>query len=196
MRRLLCAVALVALAATLTSCAIPTQSSPNTIANSKVPFNLMDKHPPTTSTTQPNTSSYVPVKVYLLDSTSALTPAQRFVPPPAPLIAVLRALLVGPTSSETASGITTAIPSNVEVLGVSSQSGVVTVNLNSAFEEITGPSTQLAVGQIVWTIANEVGWNTGVVFEIEGQRTDVPIANGSLVPGPVYYLQFFTPPPA
>ncbi len=40
------------------------------------------------------------------------------------------------------------------------------------------------------TIVNEVGLTTGVIFEIAGQRTDVPIANGSQVAGPVYLLQF------
>ena len=70
------------------------------------------------------------------------------------------------------------------MLGVSTQPGnIVTVNLNSAFGEITGPNTELAVGQIVWTVANEVGLTTGVVFEIDGLRTSVPIANGSLVAG-------------
>ena len=84
------------------------------------------------------------------------------------------------------------------VLGVSTQPGnIVIVNLNSAFGEITGTNTELAVGQIVWTVTNEVGPTTGVVFEIEGQRTSVPIANGSLVPGPVYLLAVLaTPPPA
>ena len=41
------------------------------------------------------------------------------------------------------------------------------------------------------TVANEVGPGTGVIFEIDGQRTSVPIANGSLVAGPVYLLEFF-----
>ena len=56
--------------------------------------------------------------------------------------------------------------------------------------------SELAVGQIVWTVTNEVGPTTGVVFEIEGQRISVPIANGSLVAGPVYLLQFLSVPPA
>ena len=149
----------------------------------------MDPHPPTTTTTQP--ISYVPVKVFFLDVSDHLVPAQRFVPPPAPLIAIIRSLLQGVTSGETADNISTAIPSNVSVLGVSMSPGnLVTVNLNSAFSEITGTNTELAVGQIVSTVTNEVGPETGVMFEIEGQRTEVPIANGSLVAGPVYLLEF------
>lgn len=196
MRRPLLVAALLALAVAAAGCAIPTQGSPSTISNSKVPFNLMDPHPPTTTTTQPSASSYVPVKVYFLTATDQLVAAPRVVPPPAPLIAVIRALLGGVTRSETAENLSTAIPSNVTVLSVSTQPGnIVTVNLNSAFEEISAPNTELAVVQIVWTVTNEVGPTTGIVFEIEGQQTSVPIANGSLVTGPVYLLQFFNPAP-
>jgi spore germination protein GerM len=189
-RRPLLFAALLTLALTATACAIPTQGHPSTISNSKVPFNLMDPHPPTTTTTAPNNASFVSVKVFFLQGTNFVT-AVRYVPPPAPLIAVVRALLRGVTSGETTAGMSTAIPSNVSVLSVSPPTaGLVTVNLTSAFGEITGTNTELAVGQIVWTVATEVGPSTGVIFEIEGQRTQVPITNGSLVPGPVYALNF------
>ena len=65
-----------------------------------------------------------------------------------------------------------------------------TVNMNAAFGAITGNSIELAVAQIVATVATENGLNTGVLFEIDGQRTSVPIANGSQVTGPVYLLEF------
>jgi len=195
-RRSLLVAVLLALAVATAGCAIPTQGTPNTISKSKVPFNLMDPHPPTTTTTQPNLATYVPIKVYFLDPSDQLVAASRVAAPPAPLIAIIRALLSGPTASETTNDISTAIPSNVRVLSVSQQPGnIVVVNLNAAFGEITGINTQLAVGQIVATVANEVGpTTTGVVFEIEGQRISVPIANGSVVAGPVYLVQFLTPP--
>jgi spore germination protein GerM len=190
-RRRLLAATLVPLAVVLAGCAIPTQGSPSTIASSKVPFNLLDPHPPTTTTTQPNASSYVPKNVFFLNTADQLVPAQRLVAPPAPLIAIVRALLAGPTTSDAAAGLSTAIPSNVTVLDVSTQPGnIVTVNMNSAFGEITGTNAELAVGQIVATVANEVGLGTGVEFEIEGQHEEVPIANGSLVAGPVYLIEF------
>ena len=49
-------------------CAIPTQGSPSAIPSSRVPFHLLDPHPPTTTTTQPKPSSYVGVKVYFLNT--------------------------------------------------------------------------------------------------------------------------------
>ena len=67
---------------------------------------------------------------------------------------------------------------------------VVTVNFNDAFGQITGTATEQAVAQVVATVATETGVGTGVVFEIEGQRTSVPVSNGSLVAGPVYLLDF------
>jgi len=42
----------------------------------------------------------------------------------------------------------------------------------------------------VATVAAETGAGTGVLFEIEGQHTSVPVANGSEVAGPVYLLDF------
>lgn len=195
MRRSLLAAGLVVLGIVAAGCAIPTQGSPSVIASSKVPSHLLDPHPPTTTTTQPN--AFVPVKVYFVNTSDQFVQATRYVAPPAPLIAVVRALLGGVTKGETAENISTAIPSDVTVLGVSTQPGnVVTVNLNNVFGEITGPDSELAVGQIVWTVTNEVGPTTGVVFEIEGQRISVPIANGSLVAGPVYLLQFLSVAPA
>jgi spore germination protein GerM len=175
----------------LAACAIPTQSAPNTLAPSKVPFDLLDPHPPNTTTTQPKLSSYVPVKVYFLTTNEQLTPVQRYVPPPAPLSAVVDSMLAGPSTLETAQGIATAIPSDVSALSVTQpQNNVVTVNMNTAFGEITGTNAELAVAQIVSTIAAEAGPSTGVIFEIEGERTSVPIANGSEVAGPVYLLDF------
>ena len=69
---------------------------------------------------------------------------------------------------------------------------VVVVNMNSAFGQITGTDLSLAVGQIVATVAAAKGTGTGVVFEIDGQRTAVPIANGTEVSGPVYLIQFLS----
>ena len=199
-RRRLRGVALVplaALAALATGCAIPTQGSPSAIASSRVPFNLLDPHPTTTTTTQPKPSSYVGVKVYFLnaDANNALTPVDRLVSAPAPLEAIISALLVGPTSGDSAAGLTTAIPSDVTVISAGTTSpNVVTVNFNSAFAEINGTATEQAVSQVVSTVVNDVGLGTGVVFQIEGQRTPVPIANGSSVAGPVYLLQFLGAP--
>jgi len=189
-------VAALALAFVVTGCGIPTQSAPSALGRSKVPFNLLDPHPPTTTTTQPKPSSYVPVKVFYLSTNNQLAAVQRLVATPAPLVSVLDAMLAGPTQTETSQGLTTAIPSDVGVLSVSTpQSGIVVVDMNTAFGQITGNNSELAVAQIVATVATEAGLNTGVIFEIDGQRTSVPIANGQQVAGPVYLIEFLNTAP-
>jgi spore germination protein GerM len=190
--RLLGALALAGLV--VAGCAIPTQSRPSTIAPRNVPFRLLSPRSPTTSTTQPPLTSLVPVKIFLVSSSQQLQAVQRLILSPAPLTSVLASLVVGPTSSEAAAGTTTAIPSSVRVLSVSTFGGTVTVNFNSAFAQITGAATEQAVSQVVATVATQNGLGTGVVFEIEGVRTSVPTASGAEVLGPVYALQFVTVP--
>jgi spore germination protein GerM len=193
MRRGLAGLAVALLAVVATACAVPTQGAPSTMAPSKVPFDLLNPHPPTTTTTtQPKATSFVAVQVYFLNDTNALTPVQRFVSAPAPLMSVLGALLEGPSSSDP-QGITTAIPTDVRVLSaVTTQPGIVTVNMNAAFGAITGNGLEEAVAQIVATVVTDQGSNPGVLFEIDGQRTTVPIANGSQSEPntPVYLIEF------
>ncbi len=186
-RAALCAVVVVGLAAA--GCAIPTQRSPSAIPANHVPGGLLS---PTTTTTQPHVAE-VPVRVYLLGSAQQLVSVQRVVQVPAPLTSIITAMLGGPTGGEVAQGITTAIPDNVEVLSATTHGSVVTVNFNGAFGEIFGSNTELAVAQVVATIAAQnglAGLKTGVLFEIEGEPISVPIASGQQVQGPVTLAQF------
>ena len=186
-----------------TSCSIPTQGSPSAIPNSKVPFHLLDPHLPTTTTTQPKLSSLVPVKVYFIDyTTQQLTAEPRVVTSPAPLASIITAMLAGPSSAES-QNVYNAIPSDVTVLSATQTGNLVVVNMNTAFGQITGINAELAVAQIVATVANEIGFSSnnglgpGVILEIDGQRTSVPVATGSEVNGPVYLIQYLgTPGPA
>ena len=197
MRRRLATLAVLVVAILAAGCAIPTQGNPSTMPASKVPFHLLDPHLPTTTTTVPKPTSLVPVKVFFLNPSqnTALTPSPRVVAAPAPLTAIITSLLSGPTQADTAKGLVTAIPGNVAVLSTTTQGNIVTVNMNAAFGAITGTSIELAVGQIVATVASENGFDTGVLFEIDGQRVSVPIANGSQVNDPVYIVEFLTVAP-
>jgi spore germination protein GerM len=185
----------VPLAALAAGCAIPTQGSPSAIPSGRVPFHLLDPHPPTTTTTQPKPSSYVGVRVYFLNThaNDALTPTNRLVSAPAQLPAIITTLVTGPSSGDSAAGLTTAIPSDVAVISAAATSqNVVTVNFNTAFGQITGTATEQAVAQVVTTVVDNTSLATGVVFEINGTHTQVPIANGSQVAGPVYLLDVTT----
>jgi spore germination protein GerM len=178
-------------------CAIPTQGTPVSIAPSKVPFGLLNPHPSTTTTTLPKPSSLVSVKIFFLNSNAnnQLTAADRVLSVPAPLTAILSDLIAGPSSTEQNNGLITAIPNDVTVLSATTNGNIVTVNFNSAFGLIAGTATEEAVAQVVATVANAEGLGTGVIFQIDGVATSVPIANGSQVPGPVYLLQFLNGAP-
>ncbi len=109
---------------------------------------------------------------------------------------IITALVTGPTSGDSAAGLATAIPGDVVVLSAATTApNMVTVNFNDAFGQIAGTATEQAVAQVVATVANEDGPGTGVIFEINGQRTSVPIANGSQVAGPVYLIAFLNVAP-
>ena len=91
----------------------------------------------------------------------------------------------GPSSGDSAAGLTTAIPSDVVVISAAETSqNVVTVNFSTAFGQITGTATEQAVAEVVTTVVNEIGPGTGLVFEINGTHINVPVANGSSVAGP------------
>jgi hypothetical protein len=170
-------------------CGIPTQGQPSAVPSNRVPEGLVSPTLPSTTTTQPRTA--VNVTIYLLSSTGGLVSRQRVVQVPAPLKSVLTALFAGPDQSEAQLFIGTAIPTDVSVIGVRTEDSVVTVNLNGAFGQIIGSNTELAVAQVVATVVAQSGSNsTGVIFEIDGEQTEVPVASGAQVSGPVYLLQF------
>jgi spore germination protein GerM len=175
----------------LAACGIPTQQVPSSISPSRVPIGLTNPAGAGTPPTQPNAKSEVRVTISLLDSDNALAPVYRYVQVPAPLDAILTAMLGGPTQNEENDGLYTAIPSDVAVLSVPPPQGsVVTINFNDAFGQITGADAELAVAQVVATV---VAWKgkpgTSVLFEIDGQPTSVPTSSGAQVSGPVFLWQ-------
>src|SRR6202042_3638974 len=95
--RLSAAVVVAVLGCALAGCAIPTQGAPQTIPASKVPHSLLDPRLPTTTTTLPNPSSLVPVKVFFLNAANQLQPEGRVVQLPAALESILSSLMAGPS---------------------------------------------------------------------------------------------------
>jgi spore germination protein GerM len=188
-RSALCAALVGGLA--LAACGIPTQQQPSSISPDRVPLHLASPGGTGSTTSQPNAKFEVQVTIYLLSAKNTLTPVHRFVQVPAPLNSVITAMLGGPTQNEEDDGLYTAIPSDVAVLSVPPpQESVVTVNFNDAFGQITGADAELAVAQIVATVVTQQGkLDTGVLFEIDGQPTSVPVSSGEQVSGPIYLSQ-------
>jgi hypothetical protein len=186
-RRALCAVLVGGL--TLAACGIPTQQQPSSISPSRVPLGLASPGGAVTTTTQPTARSEVEVTIYLLNPSVQLVPRHRVVQVPAPLSSIITSMLAGPTQTEVADNLYTAIPNNVVVLSATPQGSVVTVNFNDAFGQITGGDAELAVAQVVATVVAQSKPGTSVLFEIDGQPTSVPISSGAQVSGPVFLWQ-------
>lgn len=179
-------------------CGLPTDSGPQAIPRAHVPFRLLSPSPPPTPTTTAPTSVLALVQVYLVGANQQPVAVGRYVPVRATLLSTLDALMDGPTTVEATGGYTTAIPPGTRVLSAvqaSTPSGTtVTVDFNESFGQVTGSAQVSAVEQVVFTVADQVGPDTGVVFEIRGNPIDVPTGNGVQVNGPVHALDFLPGP--
>lgn len=162
-------------------CGVPIDKGPTALSKSGVPFGLLaPSAPPSTTTTSP-TPVAVTVQIFLLTPQGKVTPVSRDVPFPAPLSAILGALVDGPTNTEADAGLQSAMPAQTQVLGAAVVGGVATVNLGGTFAQLVGQSQIDAVAQIVFT-ATALAGVTGVTFELNGQPVAVPTATGADVP--------------
>src|SRR3954469_2180520 len=82
--------------------------------------------------------------------------------------AAVNGLLAGPTDAETGRSISTAVPDGSQLLGLSIDGGVATVNLSSEFESGGGSASVLTrLGQLVYTLT-QFPTVKSVVIQIEG----------------------------
>jgi spore germination protein GerM len=182
------------LAIGLGGCGVPTSGSPRAISLSNLPV------APASTTTVPNSDDVRVTIVLLSASTSAPTPVYRFVAlKDDNLRTLLSALVSGPSAGETELGLTTAIPSTIQLFNVIpnppgtpgvAPSNPVIVNLSTGFLAINGPPVVLAVEQIVFTVGCDLTPTTRVLFEVDGDPIDVPIAAGTSVSAPVTSVDY------
>ncbi len=100
------AIALVA-GATVAACGVPTDAKPHPLPASAIPFDLLRRAWPATSSTSTTTPVGVPVRIFFLDAAGYLGPVNRNVaahPSGGELDAVMGALILGPTSVEADDG--------------------------------------------------------------------------------------------
>lgn len=180
-RRGLAVVAVVVVA----GCGVPNDTEPRALAPESVPFDLLA--PSTTTTTRPSPPAVVdePASVYLVDNDSGqLVEVKRPVPAPPSVRRALEELLQGPTETELARGLSSSIPSSTGLLDVQGPSaGIVTVDL-SDLSGIAGAGQRMALAQVVFTAtaADDVD---SVLFEFEGQPSEVPNAAGQSTSEPL-----------
>ena len=77
------------------------------------------------------------MQIYLIGPGGRLAPVARDVPVSAPdLATVIEALVAGPTDTETAAGLQTAVPPQTTVLGATIANGIATVDLGGTFAQL------------------------------------------------------------
>jgi hypothetical protein len=165
----------------LGACGIPVDAGPHALARDAVPFGLLQPSAPTTTTTTAPSPVSVTEQIFLIAADGHLVSAARDVPVPAPLTAVLAALVDGPTASEASSGLASAVPTQTTVLSAAVSGGVATVNLAGPFDQLVGQAQIQAVAQFVFTATAQPGIRA-VAFELAGQAVEVPVAGGAQVP--------------
>jgi hypothetical protein len=167
---------------TLAGCGVPVDRAPSALPRSGVPFDLLRRSPPSTTTTSAP-SPVEPVSIFLVASSGHLVAVARELPAAQEsLVTVLEALVRGPTNTEAAAGLSSAVPTQTTVLGaVIGTGGVVTVNLGGTFGQLVGQAQIEAVAQIVFTTTALPGVSS-VDFELSGQAVEVPVASGAEVP--------------
>jgi germination protein M len=99
--------------------------------------------------------------------------------------AALEALLDAPAPAEQASGIGSQVPTGTQLLGLSVDNGIATVDLTSEFESGGGSaSMNMRIAQVVYTLT-QFSTVKGVLFELDGQPVDVLGGEGVIVDHPV-----------
>ncbi len=99
--------------------------------------------------------------------------------------AAVNALLAGPSASEGARSITSAVPAGSQLLGITIADSVATVNLSKEFESGGGSaSVTTRLGQLVYTVT-QFPKVTSVVIQIEGETRTVFSSEGVVLDKPV-----------
>jgi spore germination protein GerM len=182
-------------------CGVGSTGGPSAIPKNQVPFHLLTRVVPTTTTTVAPVATAAVTVYFVEPGHQHLVAAPRAVPAPPSVRTVLEELLAGPTTAERATGVRTALTDAVHLLAVRPSvvkptTDTVTVDFNTAFGLISGTQQVLAVAQVVYTITSQAGRQIGIQFQIEGVTTDVPTATGAEVGGPVFYRQYESLTPA
>lgn len=123
------------------------------------------------------------VSIYLVRD-DRLVHVTRDLPSPAQLPDVLESLVSGETDPEDRAGLRSSIPIGTQVRGVTVEDGVARVDLSTDFAAVGGRQELLAVAQVVLTASGIEGVDA-VLFELEGNPTDVPTPSGALADHPV-----------
>jgi germination protein M len=121
----------------------------------------------TASTTAP-TLNRTTFRVYLLRNGQVAPVRSEVEPTRAVARAALEQLIAGPTADERAAGLTTDVPADAAVRGLTIADGTATVDLSREFTAAAEASISLRLAQVVFTLTQFPSVSS-VSFEVEGQ---------------------------
>lgn len=153
----------------IAGCGIPVDESPETFMLPDVGSDIDDF---------PAAGELAAAPLYLVGG-EGLVRVTRDLPDPIDARSLVESLLSGVTEPEDRSGLSSSIPSGTDLVGIDVADRIATVDLSADFATVGGQQEIRAVAQIVLTVTQLVGVD-GVVFQLDGVRTDVPTADGAL----------------
>jgi sporulation and spore germination protein len=161
-------------------CGIPTEDSATLARPADVPFDLLAEVPETTSSTVTSSGSSVTAQatIFLVQG-ERLAPVVRDVPSPPTGEVVLEALERGPTRSEAALGLRSALVGRDVMRSIGISGGIASVDLGPDFTDIVGRDQIMALAQIVSTVTGLAGVGR-VSFTLEGVPVGVPRGDGAV----------------
>jgi spore germination protein GerM len=184
--RLARAVALIAVAAVLAACGIDADSHPRDISGTRqqelAAIGRSNDQAPAGGS-----------RVFLVDGAGGQDPVLRAVAREVPsepdaligLSTLINALFEGPTASERARRLRTAIPAGTELIDADFEGpGTVSLDLSANILDASGDSLVAAVAQIVYTLG-QLDNIEGVQLKVEGEARQWPTGDGTLTSAPL-----------
>jgi hypothetical protein len=161
-------------------CGIPTEDTAILARSEDVPFDLMAEIPETTSSTSgsPSGTSTTRATIFLVQG-ERLAPVERDVPAPPSGDGVIEALERGPTRSEAALGLRSALVGSDVIRSIGVTGGIARVDLGTGFTDIVGRDQIMALAQIVSTVTGLPGVGR-VAFTLAGEPVGVPRGDGAV----------------
>lgn len=138
-----------------------------------------------TEATTPDENSQVFVELFFIKEGLVASSVLRAVEGPAVASNAIRALITGPTAAEADTELSTAIPADTLLLGLTIENGLATIDLSKEFEAGGGSFNILGrLAQVVYTLT-QFPTVDEVLFHIDGKPVDVFSGEGVVLDGPV-----------
>lgn len=158
----------------LSACGLPASSPPEHIDPGRLPAVLLQ----TPGATQQLPVAGTAVTVYFVRG-DRLAVTDRQVQGRNAAAGAIRALLNGPSPTESTAGVLTEVPAGTRLLSLDLTGSVATVDLSAAFGTAGGSQQVLAVAQIVYTLTASHAIDA-VSFALDGRPIEVPDGSGAL----------------